>query len=126
MRVLLDTSTFLFALESPGRLSAAARRVFSKSSFERELSVISFVEIAIKRESGKFTFTRDDVRKGINDLELRVLPISEEHAMRMFELPALHPDPFDRQLIAQALAEDIPIVTCDEAFERYRGLKVIW
>jgi|SRR5579885_814285 PIN domain nuclease of toxin-antitoxin system len=126
MRVLLDTSTFLFAVESPAKLSAAARRVFSKSSFERELSVISFVEMAIKRASGKLTFTPDDFRKGINDLELRTLPVTEVHATRMFDVPLYHPDPFDRLLVAQALAEDIPIVTCDETFERYQGLKVIW
>lgn len=126
MRVLLDTSTFLFAVESPSKLSAAARRVFSKSSFERELSVVSFVEIAVKRARGKFTFTPDDIRKGIDDLELRTLPVTEEHATKMFDVPAYNPDPFDRLLIAQALAEDIPIVTCDEAFERYQGLKLIW
>jgi len=126
MRVLLDTSTFLFAIESPRKLSAAARRVFSKPSVERELSVISFMEIAIKRASGKFTFTPDDIRKGINDLELRVLPLTQEHAIKMFEVPAHHPDPFDRQLIAQALIEDMPIVTCDETFERYQGLRLIW
>ena len=126
MRVLLDTSTFLFAMESPAKLSLAARRIFSKPSVERELSVISILEIAVKRATGKFTFTPADIQKGIGDLELRVLQLSAEHAMKMFEVPPHHPDPFDRQLIAQALAEDIPIVTCDEAFERYKGLKVIW
>ena len=126
MRVLLDTSTFLFAMESPTKLSMAAKRVFSKHSVERELSTVSILEFAVKRATGKFTFTPADLQKGIDDLELRVLHLSEAHAMKMFEVPAHHPDPFDRQLIAQALAEDIPIVTCDEAFERYQGLKVIW
>jgi PIN domain nuclease of toxin-antitoxin system len=126
MRVLLDTSTFLFAMESPAKLSVKAKRVFSKASVERELSVISFVEIAVKRASGKFTFAPADIRKGIEDLELRVLPLTPEHAMKMFEVPSHHPDPFDRQLIAQALAEDMAIVTPDTAFERYQGLKIIW
>jgi len=46
--------------------------------------------------------------------------------MRMFEAGAHHGDPFDRELIAQALAEDMPIVSSDRAFERYRGLRIIW
>ena len=104
----------------------AAKRVFSKPSVERELSVISILEMAVKWATGKFTLTPADIQKGIDDLELRVLQLSAEHAMKMFEVPAHHPDPFDRQLIAQALAEDIPIVTCDAGFERYHGLRVIW
>jgi len=57
---------------------------------------------------------------------LRILPFAKEHAMRMFEAGAHHGDPFDRELIAQALAEDMPIVSSDRAFERYRGLRIIW
>jgi len=46
--------------------------------------------------------------------------------LRLFDLPLHHTDPFDRQIVAQALAEDIPVVTADEAFRRYSGIKVIW
>jgi PIN domain nuclease of toxin-antitoxin system len=46
--------------------------------------------------------------------------------MQLFDLPVHHGDPFDRQIIAQALVEEIPIVTADEAFRLYHGLKVIW
>jgi PIN domain nuclease of toxin-antitoxin system len=44
----------------------------------------------------------------------------------LFDLPLHHADPFDRPIIAQALAEKIPIVTCDEKFSLYKGLKLIW
>jgi PIN domain nuclease of toxin-antitoxin system len=47
-------------------------------------------------------------------------------AFRLFDLPTHHAGPFDRQLIAQALAEDIAVVTLDEAFLTYEGLKVVW
>ena len=57
---------------------------------------------------------------------MRVLPYTTEHALRLFDLPLHHTDPFDRQIVAQALAEDIPVVTADEAFRRYSGIKVIW
>ena len=126
MRVLLDTVTLLFAIESPAKLSRAAKKVFSRASIQRDVSVVSFVEIAVKRAGGKITVSPADIQKGIADLELRVLPLTPEHAMKMFDLPLHHKDPFDRQLIAQAMVEQIPIVTCDAMFELYEGLKVIW
>jgi PIN domain nuclease of toxin-antitoxin system len=55
-----------------------------------------------------------------------VLPYTSDHACHLFGLPLHHADPFDRQIIAQALAEDIPIVTSDEKFRLYKGLAVIW
>jgi len=64
--------------------------------------------------------------QGLEDLEMRVLPYSREHGLRLFGLPWHHADPFDRQILAQAFVEDIPIVTSDEVFERYPGVRVIW
>jgi PIN domain nuclease of toxin-antitoxin system len=92
----------------------------------REISAISLSEIAIKSARGKVTFGQDDLNAGITALRLRVLPYTAEHAFRLFDLPLHHGDPFDRQIIAQALAEGIPVVTSDEAFRLYKGLKVIW
>lgn len=65
-------------------------------------------------------------RPRINDLRLRVLPFSFDHALEFFDLPLHHHHPFDRQIIAQALFEDIPVVTCDDKFRLYKGLRVIW
>ena len=60
------------------------------------------------------------------DLQLHLLPFTADHALGMFDLPLHHRDPFDRQIIAQALTENIPVVTCDEQFRLYKSLKVIW
>jgi PIN domain nuclease of toxin-antitoxin system len=90
------------------------------------MSSISLSEIAIKSARGKLSFGQDDISSGIAALRLRVLPYTAEHAFRLFDLPPHHGDPFDRQIIAQALAEGIPIVTSDESFRLYKGLKVIW
>ena len=98
----------------------------SSQSAVCEISVISLSEIAIKQARGKLTFDKDDLMKGISDLRLRVLPYTAEHAFRLFDLPLHHSDPFDRQIIAQGLAENISVVTCDENFRQYKGLKVIW
>jgi PIN domain nuclease of toxin-antitoxin system len=91
-----------------------------------ELSAISLSEIAIKQALGKLDFSVTDVRAGIADLQLRVLPYTGDHAYHLFGLPRHHSDPFDRQIIAQALAEDIPIVTSDEKFRLYKGVQVVW
>ena len=63
---------------------------------------------------------------GIADLQVRVLPYTAEHAFRLFDLPTHHADPFDRKIIAQALMENVPVVTPDEAFSLYEGLEVVW
>jgi PIN domain nuclease of toxin-antitoxin system len=66
-----------------------------------------------------------EARRHHADLRLRV-PFASEHAFRLFDLPTRHPDAFDRQIIAQALVEDIAVVTPDESLTLYEGLKVIW
>lgn len=126
MRLLLDTVTFLWAIDSPERISRPAMSALRRASAIRELSVLSLSEIAIKQAKGKLTLRRDDLESGIGDLQLRILPYTFKHTMQLFDLPAHHGDPFDRQIIAQALAEEIPVVTADETFRLYRGLKVIW
>jgi PIN domain nuclease of toxin-antitoxin system len=126
MRLILDTVTFIWAVSTPERLSRAATSALRKSTAVRELSVVSLTEIAVKQTRGKLAFSKSDATIGVTDLQLRVLPYSAEHAFRMFDLPAHHADPFDRQIIAQALAEDLAVVTPDEAFHLYDGLKVVW
>jgi PIN domain nuclease of toxin-antitoxin system len=126
MRLILDTVTFIWAVSTPERLSRAASAALRRSTAIRELSVISLAEIAVKQTRGKLTFGKADVTAGVADLQLRVLPYSAEHAFRLFDLPTHHADPFDRQIIAQALAEDVAVVTPDEAFFLYEGLIVVW
>ncbi|HEY4053893.1 MAG TPA: type II toxin-antitoxin system VapC family toxin [Terriglobales bacterium] len=126
MRLLLDTVVLIYAVESPERLSKRAASAVESPANILELSSISIAEIAIKSSLGKLELSESSLRQALIDLDVRVLPYSGEHALRMFELPNHHRDPFDQQLIAQALSENIPIVTSDEAFERYKGLRVIW
>jgi PIN domain nuclease of toxin-antitoxin system len=126
VRLLLDTLVLIFAVDSPERLSRRARTLLQGSGNILELSVISLSEIAIKASLGKLRVTPGQIQQAIQDLDLRILPFRSEHAFRLFELPLHHGDPFDRQIIAQAIAEKIPIVTSDEKFSLYDGLKVIW
>src|SRR5258708_21764254 len=126
MRLLLDTATLIYAVEFPERLSRRAASAIRNLNNVLELSAVSVSEIAIKVATGKLEFSPVTLREGIDDLGIRILPYNADHAFQMFGLPRHHNDPFDRQLIAQALYEKISIVTPDEKFSRYHGVTVVW
>jgi PIN domain nuclease of toxin-antitoxin system len=126
MRALLDTVAFLFAIEDPDRLSRKARTVMRDPANLRELSVISLAEIAMKNAAGKLNLSREDAMDALRRLQVSMVPYAEAHAFELMTLPVHHRDPFDRMLIAQALAEDLPVMTCDKEFRKYKGLEVIW
>ncbi|MGA8270773.1 MAG: type II toxin-antitoxin system VapC family toxin [Candidatus Sulfotelmatobacter sp.] len=126
MRILLDTVVLIFAAISPERLSKRATVVLENEANVLELSAVSLSEIAITTALGKLRISADVARQTVEELSIRVLPYTADHALQLFDLPLHHADPFDRQIIAQALAEKIPIVTSDEKFSLYKGLKLIW
>ena len=126
MRLLLDTAVLIFAVEAPDRLSRRASAALKSLENVRELSSISLAEIAVKSSLGKLSISGPIARQALDDLDVRVLPFTSDHAFRLFELPVHHRDPFDRQIIAQALSEDIAVVTPDRQFSSYKGLKLIW
>ena len=126
MRLLLDTATLIYAVEAPEKLSKRSSAALRNPGNILELSTISITEIAIKQSLGKLKVTAAIVRQAVQDLDIRFLPYTGEHAFRLFELPPHHSDPFDRQIIAQALSEKISVVTPDEKFRLYGGLKIIW
>ena len=114
------------AIQAPELLSLRAQRAMDDPANIREVSAISIVEIAIKAGIGKLALDPALVFQGAEDLLARIVPFGPHHARRLFTLPQHHRDPFDRQLIAQALEENIAIITPDNAFRLYKGLKVIW
>jgi len=126
VRLLLDTATLIYAVEAPEKLSKRASAALRNPGNVLELSTISITEIAIKQSLGKLKVTASIVRQAVQDLDIRLLPYTGEHAFRLFELPPHHSDPFDRQIIAQALSEKISVVTPDEKFRLYGGLKITW
>jgi PIN domain nuclease of toxin-antitoxin system len=126
VRLLRDTAVLIFAVESPEKLTKKAAAILGDAENTRELSILSVSEIAIKSARGELGLSLADVERAIEDLDVRVVPYILEHAVRLFDLPFHHADPFDRQIIAQALCEGIPVVTSDEEFNLYKGLKIIW
>jgi PIN domain nuclease of toxin-antitoxin system len=93
---------------------------------ERILSSVSLLEVAIKHAKGVLPMAKEHVQEAVADLRLTTIPLTPTHSYRLFGLPRHHDDPFDRMLIATALSEDIPIISGDRQFKKYRGLRVIW
>jgi PIN domain nuclease of toxin-antitoxin system len=126
VRLLIDTMVLIWAARKPARLSRRAAQAIRVPGHVLELSALSLSEIAIKNKSGKLDLPEADLLKALEDLDIHILPYTREHASRLFGLPWHHADPFDRQILAQALAENIPVITSDETFGRYEGIRVIW
>ena len=122
---LLDTSTLLWALGSPERLSARGRRLVDAG--ENVVSVASYWEVVIKTHKGLLTISDLSTwwRRATELVSARVLPIRASHVTALAALPMLHQDPFDRILIAQAVAEGLDFVTNDDAIGAY-PVRTIW
>lgn len=122
--VLLDTHAMLWLLAGDERLSPHAREATTASS-RLVVSTTSLWEVAIKRSIGKLRSPADLSRRLAALQQVELLPISPLHAEAVGELPMHHRDPFDRLLVAQALAEKLSIVSSDPALAQY-GVDVIW
>jgi PIN domain nuclease of toxin-antitoxin system len=126
MRLLLDTSALLWALAGDRRLGKARTAVADRRN-RVFVSAASAWEIAIKVGLGKLQVPPDVTSWLPSELaaaQMTPLPIVLDHACAVENLPRHHTDPFDRLLIAQALHEDLMIVTGDAQFSRY-GVRVL-
>ena len=126
MALLLDTQAFLWWVAGDPRLSKRAARAITGT--ECLLSVASCWEMAIKASLGKLTVPGAVDRFVQEQLEVNgfnLIAISLEHVSGVAALPFHHRDPFDRLLAAQALAEDLPVVSADPVFRRY-GVTRVW
>ena|SRR5947209_4928162 len=127
MRLLLDTQAFLvLALESGPALSRKTREQLADSNNDRLFSTISLTEITIKTGLKKLALSKEKIGETALEMRLTIISYTPSHANWLFDLPRHHNDPFDRMLIATALAEGVPIVTADPEFKRYKGLSVLW
>ncbi len=128
MRVLLDTHTLIWAVDTPSKLGQIAIATLQDPTNELLVSAASAWEIAIKvglkrlKLSGPY---RAWVEQALGDLNAIWLPITIEYADEQTRLPDHHGDPFDRMLVAQAIVEGIPIVSIDAALDAY-GVQRLW
>ena len=124
MKVLLDTNVFLrWTGNLP--LPRTIERLLTKHSTELTVSIVTGWKIVMKP---KLDRSAEDVETAIGEMGAVLLPLKFKHLNRLSHLPLHenHKDPFDRLLIAQALVEDLSIVTSDMHFSEYKGLRVLW
>jgi PIN domain nuclease of toxin-antitoxin system len=125
---LLDTHSLLWLVTDDPRLSDAARDTFLNTDNELLCSAVVGFEIAVKYSLGKLDLAeppRTFIDNRIRNNALTPLPITMAHAVGVADLPFHHRDPFDRLLIAQALEEDLPVLSADAILSAY-GVRRIW
>ena len=123
MKFLLDTHIILWAAQDAENLSPKARLLINDKDNELFFSVASLWEMVIKSGLGRTDFKVDTrlLRRGLLDNDYNELPILSEHVTAVENLPAIHKDPFDRLLVAQAMVEGITLLTADSLVAKYPG-----
>jgi len=129
VRYLLDTSTYLWFVTADERLNDMARTLLEDSEHEAFLSLVGIWEMAIKSSLGRGLELPSPfdqlVENEIESDRFQLLDITVPYLKRVAALPYHHRDPFDRLLIAQSLAENLPIITNDVAFDHY-PIQRVW
>lgn len=128
MRLLLDTHTFLWFILGDQRLSKMAEKLIAEPNNIIQVSPATYWEIAIKISLGKYALPEPYgtfMERELESNDFQILPIEPQHTALLTELPFYHRDPFDRLLIAQAQAEEIPLVSVDKTLDAY-PIKRIW
>lgn len=130
-RYLIDSHIFLWARETPERLLAGERDALADSANEVAVSAATIWELSIKMALGRLTpllnwrdLPQDYFARSAAALAIPILPVEAPEAEHVRTLPPIHDDPFDRLLIAQALIGGWSIMTRDEVFGRYPGVRV--
>ena len=124
MRLLLDTHVFLWAVAGSPLLKAPTRQMLQFAD-EVYVSAASIWEVAIKARLGKIDADPAELAAAIEPSGFMHLPVSAAHAPGVVLLEPHHHDPFDRLLIAQALAEPLKLVTADALLRRYSDLVMV-
>jgi len=122
MRLLLDTHIALWAVTGSRRLSTKAKQIILEAE-EVNVSAATLWEIAIKHGLGRgdMPVSTGQALLAFRDAGYMLLPVKPEHATRVEDLPAIHSDPFDRLLVAQAQFEPMAVMTSDRMVALYGG-----
>ncbi len=127
MKYLLDTQIAIWSMEDHPNIKGPIRDILENPINTLYVSLISLIEISIKFKLGKlpqFMMSVEDVTKQMLNDGFELLPVEpgQIYAYQSIPLYEDHRDPFDRMLLAVALYEQIPIISSDEKFERYKSL----
>jgi PIN domain nuclease of toxin-antitoxin system len=118
---LFDTAPFLWAVSSPQSLSAKVRKLIEGGKNSIVVSVASLWEVMIKARKGLLPISQPALwlDTAIKSLDATVVPVRATHVYALDRMPPIHKDPFDRLLIAQAMAEGWVLVTSDKTIRKY-------
>jgi PIN domain nuclease of toxin-antitoxin system len=122
MKFLLDTHVFIWMDQDPQQLSTKVTEILAGPQYIILMSIVSVWEMQIKIRKGKLTLSvplEQIVESEIEVNDLKVLPVELSHIWALGKLENYHQDPFDRLLIAQSIAENIPLLSRDEVFDLY-------
>jgi PIN domain nuclease of toxin-antitoxin system len=128
LRCLLDTHTLIWWMTTDPHLSRSANALIEEEDNISLVSAASAWEIATKVRLGRLPGAAGLIQDFVADLRrhrIEILEVSADHGIRAGLLPGPHKDPFDRMLIAQALAENVPIVSNDRGLDGY-GVRRLW
>jgi PIN domain nuclease of toxin-antitoxin system len=128
VKYLLDTMVWLWSVGPSKMIGTEGLEILASVEEELYLSAASSWEIAIKTRLGKFQLPDPPGRyvpKRLAEQGIRSLSITQDHSLRVYNLPSHHSDPFDRMIIAQAIVEEMTVLTSDRAFAKY-PIDVIW
>ena len=125
---IADNHTFLWFVTDDPSLSQTAQSLIGDVTNEIVVSPATYWEVAIKVSVGKYPLQvpfEQFFAEGIAGNDFSILPIEIRHAKILASLPMHHKDPFDRMIVAQAIAEQVPVVSMDSAFDSY-GVTRLW
>lgn len=127
MRYLLDTHTLLWAVDGSKKLPNHLKDTISDKSNLCFVSIASIWEISIKFSLGRLKIISDldEYLPLVKRSGFEILPIEENHLLRLPNLPFHHKDPFDRLIIAQAQTEQFTLISKDSKFEEY-DVSLLW
>ncbi len=128
MKYLLDTMVWLWSVASTDKIGKAGLEILTSGDEEVYFSAASSWEIAIKTKLGKFRLPEEPARyvpKRLAEQGIHSLPVTQSHSLKVYDLTLHHHDPFDRMIIAQAIVEEMVILTSDRAFKKY-PVEVLW
>ncbi len=119
MNLLLDTHTFLWAVDDNPNLSQEARAAITDGSNLVFVSAATAWEISIKKAIGKLSLPDGSYLEELKAHRFTPLDITTEHALAIENLPRHHQDPFDRLLVAQAQTEKLILITRNPRIKQY-------
>jgi len=127
MNYIIDTHALIWYFEDSSKIPDKIVKCIDDATNNKYICSVSLWEITIKTQIGKLTmnFSFDELLAEISNSDLHVLQIENDYLTELSKIPLIHKDPFDRLIIATAIAEDMTIITVDENIRKY-DIACVW